>query len=752
MAPATQSPQPLRMMKNPSIRITPRPMPLATQSPFTPHPILMGGTSRHSIIKTEPYRLIVLATPMPLSAQPTVTSIITPPISSAALCDLRPWINPATSPNNGVIGGDVSLLGCGFGSPQGTSYVQLTTPATMMTSSGSYSQPPIQIEQVISWDYQKISFTIPQDVPPGSYSVAVVSGTQTSNALAMTIAPAPSANSSEPVHQVNPQTTIGIIDQTGQFKMLSPIGVLFGFPNGCCLTTDSIDAYGNPLPSGQTYASLIMNAVLPMLAYCENDNAQTNTQMQSWADDDTLNKQPGTPDGYAGRWGPLGSPVPCTSPGAGGSYAQRISWVSLNLNSGSNYLRQVVTYPGDTGVPGKIIEVVVVPFAKVQLNAVPYTIIYQPPGDVSTASLAQSVTNTVQYSAGSGMAVSNSATDGTNTCFALNLVAVNGSNCDQFSTTTANGFAQSSGASAGSTSSNTNVWPSLKNHDLIPGQYGSYWDEPFWSDQIVFLLKPEYAVFDNGGLPVYRLVPGPSGYGSLPVAMLAACATGQLAPTGHGLSTQTNPCNIGKVTLQSWEAASALQLDPFYPGGQSVDPSTIGGGTRASLVEGNSYGENGPPPGINTTYTFTASTQVDTANTFLASITSAHTTKVGGIASYSGVALSGNTSNTNSNTNSTTLTYQTSTVATTGTSTMNQAIIQDCDNTPNGSGSCAPCNACHPPISIADQFSVNIYEDDMFSSQMFVDPQAPPEPRDFSQLLNVHLPTILLRIPHPPAP
>jgi hypothetical protein len=255
--------------------------------------------------------------------------------------------------------------------------------------------------------------------------------------------------------------------------------------------------------------------------------------------------------------------------------------------------------------------VVILPAALVQLSAVPYTIIYHPPGDESTAKQSFETTYGTSLTIGENKEASNTTTvdNSESTKFSVKAawegVGFNGAWSSSWDKTTQYGF--------GTTYENTNEDKNSlgfrysrgvgADNKLIPGDgktcsptKGGDWDctnlihapeylqrQPFWEDRFVLLAHPQFAeyVFGNGQdrSVMYGADPAVVEY---TVRKLAACARGAIIHNQEQCSAQyddkylTAP-NGGPVvyknegrffTLSRAEAAHLLTLDPFYVNGQ----------------------------------------------------------------------------------------------------------------------------------------------------------------------------------------
>ena len=706
-------------------------------------------------------------------------------------------VTPTTVPQGGTVG----LRGCdvlGWGGSAGA--LQLTPTTSVATQGGVLQEAPLQIQQVHSLGGGSFSFTVPEDTLPAAYTLmAVDTGGRKSNGVPLSVVAA-----GTPSLPVSTHLDLLATDGGGAFAPLGsaspPVFTLVIGPETLTYVNyaPTPPPYANPGPPAagaspgpynwgtltsqwwpappQVLASRSTEAVLPVVVGTGSCTGSVTFSILSWTDlvpvvTDSAAAADGSPDGSVGHWQTIKRKV-FQGPGYDASGSCLVEGgnqsVRVTLHPGVNYLAFAGTQGGQTysslgpwgtfgaatstGAP--YTEVVVPALATVQLKAVPYSILYQPPGDQSTASLSRVITNTIQYGVGTSSQVSNNATDGTNTCGGLDLV-VTIQGCQGQSQSTGNGFAEAQGSSLQQEAAASNSWPIGPVSGLVPGSYGDYWHEPFWYDNFVFLVNPEYAVFDAEGRPAYDLVPGQSLHTELvPVAFLAACAAGIAAPTGPGLPAYTDPCSVpGTNDLTAQEALSVLQLDPFYPEGQSFDPSTIvdaNGQHRAQVpqISSPAYAENADLQGVSNLQSTTNSSYAGTANAVAESATISGQTTFGldlKISKILAGELTATQTSASSSTYYTTVTYQASTAAAQENSQFYSDVEGDWDNHYNPTGKAPNCPGCHDPLQPEpqSQFTINLFQDNVFGGLMFQDPAAPPPPPDYKEQMPSMLPTIL---------
>lgn len=399
----------------------------------------------------------------------------------------------------------------------------------------------------------------------------------------------------------------------------------------------------------------------------------------------------------------------------------------------------------------------VLPAAFIQMNVLPYTIVYRPPGDQSFANF------TVMQSFGTSMTVGNNTTLDNSSQFQQSYDVKNDNKVtallasieqiDQQTTMTtslwdqnvvmgtglavSNSSATSYQVQSGMMTADTGILPA---HDyVVPNTCGmngiydpssctvwppeSYQQEPFKGDIFVLLLHPQAMVWDFNGNPGVQLL-GASGFDEITVSDLIACAQS----TGWTLGN-------GTVKLSPTECNELLTLDPFYSFGQGYDPSVSG---RGFELGGGGYGRDPKMVANPSEVAFQQIFSYGTAQTTSGSATYASTvTDVIGFSWSNGLTLgyqysqyglnvgfsTGTTvtqGETQTNATSMKINYTASTVATsTNTTTINGAFGDDHDfDDPMCQQSSATCY--HPYVTA--------YIDELFGGFMFQDQAAACNP------------------------
>ncbi len=733
----------------------------------------------------------------------------------------QPAVANAT-PASTTPGGTVQIRGCGLtGSNGRTSTVTLQSTGTVISTQSGPAPESIAVTSVSSATNTGITFQVPASAPTGTYNIAV-DGTASTVPISVVAASSPSLGTSAAF-------AVGSYDpQAQQFNASGNVFQYTFFPLTAVTT-------GISPPAPQVWASLNTAATVPVLVANDrnNSNAALPVPLEVWQDQVPVQCDPHgpadtSPDGNAGHWVEVANPPQV----AAGTGETSIS-VPVTLNPGVNY----VTLGGQTGIsnygteaaenctgcsnqihqaaaaftcnttaapytnanssssayPNNMIgqwvqEIDVLPMYTVTLDAVPYSILYEPPGNQSTSNVNQAVTTTTLYKIGGGTKTSNSASDANETCWALSLavagVGPSTQNCNSQTIGSSSDFAgQWTGSTLYSLTS-TSSWPIGKVTSLVPspdpswpGSYSAWGDtyanEPFWYDGFVFLLNPQYAVYNNAGTAEFMLTPqGNTQLTTAPVtvAFLAACAAGLKSPTGPGFPAQGNPCALGNnISLTSQEALNALNLDPFYPGGQSTDPTQgcTGSTCRVQPVADSTsccYQEDTlNPVGIQYTLSTQHTSETDTNVAYTATGSNVQKTTVSVAAKESGPlslgpsggTLTGNANGSVQQTSTQTqgvgitVNYLSATILTSQQSTGVQVTLLDLDNTfpPGATASKILCQQCHAPLLPPPYapFTVDVYQDSLFGTLLFRTPGAPPAPAGVTAQAEIRklLPTIM---------
>lgn len=430
---------------------------------------------------------------------------------------------------------------------------------------------------------------------------------------------------------------------------------------------------------------------------------------------------------------------------------------------------------------------IVIPSAFVQLSAVPYTIMYEPPGDASTVRFSTKPTYGANFSISNSNEQSNSSSQehSSSTEFSLKeafFLGFQDTITGSYDTTTTQGFGLTDDQS---NASNDELAVSLglnrgPDYGLLPGDgttclaptmcstsqrkhpsaFDLYMHEPFWDDMVVLLVHPQFAYYQLGkGQTRYVMTGSVPVTANITVRNLEACRLGETVDGGE------DPCSIpysdsnltyqdGRgvgyagqpraIELTATDAANLVRLDPFYGQGQNAylpasRALSIGGShpygssnrdetqNSVDLSVDNTMGHtdtSGQTTTASTSVTTVLGTKTGAGGT--ADITQSGTDVSGAAASESLVFGEGDNNTGNSEVKTT---YADSTAVSTAKQTTASVTLNDLDNRTVGPDGSPLCKICHDPLP--DAPSASIFLDRRFGGFMFQDPSAPGLPRRF---------------------
>jgi hypothetical protein len=453
--------------------------------------------------------------------------------------------------------------------------------------------------------------------------------------------------------------------------------------------------------------------------------------------------------------------------------------LSLNLAADDSYNANAVANRFDSAV-SQPFTAIVAPNAYLQVKVLPLTIVYAAPGNTSVVSFSTHSTYNTNYNLGSSNTQTNK--DTTDASGSLNYMGKSGleggsnglkANLDfsegngetwdtQASTSVAiqNGKGTTGGAIQGIAVGYTikgnplavpgdgQVCASATNCSTLIQAPNWFANLPFWSDQFILQIHPQYAFYAFGpGVSrtvLYRAVPA---IAAPTVLQLWECATGQ---TPYGISEckiQYSDANLGSINgshpvfegstgtviLAADEAANLLELDPFY---QSMGQHPNLDATRAALISSTAYGSSLIGSTTDTPLTVSvdntqnqgSTTSGKTTYTTTVSNSRSDTTEINLGYSYSLIAsfgLSGKYSTNDKETNEVTTQteFSDSTAVSSAIVTTASVTLDDVSNQTLGASGSPTCKPCHDPLP--QKPTVNIYLDKTFGGFMFVDSAAP---------------------------
>lgn len=398
------------------------------------------------------------------------------------------------------------------------------------------------------------------------------------------------------------------------------------------------------------------------------------------------------------------------------------------------------------------------PAAFVQMKVLPFTILYRPPGDQSVGTYAVNQSFGTSMSVGDSTTIDNTKTfessfgvtdDSKVTALIASVSQADGQSATNINSwdnnvlvgkglTVSNSTTQVVSWTVGSNITDTSISPA---HDYVvpntcdSSNYSasacsvmpaeSYGREPFWADRFVLLLHPQAALWDFNGNPGLQLL-GAADFDEVSVTDLDRCARNS-NPVGWTLSNGD--------FLSPSECQDLVALDPFYGGGQWINPSVSG---RGLFIGGGAYGRDPLNPRSPASSSFSNTFSYTTAqSTNATAFYNSTVTNVIGFTWSQGVSLgyqygqyglnvgfsTGTTLTQGDKTTSSTsmkITYAASTVATTTTATQLTGTFSDDHDfyTPDCQQNSANCY--HPHVSV--------FLDELFGSYMFQDVSAACNP------------------------
>ena len=283
-------------------------------------------------------------------------------------------------------------------------------------------------------------------------------------------------------------------------------------------------------------------------------------------------------------------------------------------------------------------EIVVMPTALAQLKVLPYTLVYQPPGNASKATFSTTTSFGLRIVADSKL--------GSNQTISVDNKGAETIGASQ----TNSGFGNYLGVSIGQSYSGSTSWDKnttigtgnirdialdqntnyqitrswqVSNASLKPGSQGDYAKAPFWSDTFILLIHPQIGFWKLGGVPVISMLaaagtPASPDFFAATVRALDLCA--QLAsPYANGMQIPGTADVLSKD-----DCVQLLKLDPFYGVGQAL-PS-LSNNPRFTRVGGTDYGidpetEADLNPTLNQVVAYSSTVTSSDTGSYLAGVT-----------------------------------------------------------------------------------------------------------------------------------
>jgi hypothetical protein len=404
-------------------------------------------------------------------------------------------------------------------------------------------------------------------------------------------------------------------------------------------------------------------------------------------------------------------------------------------------------------------KVSVLPAAFVTMKALPYTIVYRPPGDKSTGTYATTNSFGTTMTTGVGTSIDNttsfmeSQSVTTNESVTALIATISAQQTASSSQTmgndingtvgtglvTANSHASTRSWTLGSASADPTILPAsgyvtpstctasnwtASACALQPAE--TYYSEPFWEDRIVLLLNPTAELWNfNAGTTMQML--GAKDYDAVSIRDLYNCYVA-------GVSQEVKLTN--GESLSPAECNDLLQLDPYYVEGQATDPSQT---NRGVPLGGNNYGGDAQNPtaagvtvGFSDVFTTSTTQTTNGSSSYMASVSSmvgfswseglSATAKESAygldIGLSAGISVAQGYQNTTGNQMK--VTYSNSTAAASSNVTTITGSFNDDHDFDTQACQAAQKN-CYSPV-------VNVYLDELFGGYMFSDPNAPKKP------------------------
>jgi N-acetylneuraminic acid mutarotase len=385
-------------------------------------------------------------------------------------------------------------------------------------------------------------------------------------------------------------------------------------------------------------------------------------------------------------------------------------------------------------------QLVVQPWALAQLKVLPYTLIYAPPGNASTASYQTSTSFGVGYTFDDKLNnTSSNAVD--NKSSEMGSVSNNGSALGKSLGGVGLGMTLSSSSAfdndtetgvgtIGETTSNTMstlqdiLSLAISDSTTIPGANGTRQTEPFNGDTFVLLVHPQVGLWQIGGQPVVSLLaargtPANPDFFETTVADLTPCANGTGPYASGGALANGMPIPGVSDVLTSAECSELLSIDVLATTGQSFpgvssNPRFIAQGATNYGVDPSSLTDDKVT--IQQMLTTTTVSSAQTNSSYNATVTDVVQSSSSFGANASGYGF--NIGDTLTNT-------ETQTTKTTWTVTLNTTQTATAASSVTVTGTLDDHHGLMGTTALPYQPYVQLYQDSVFGSLVFVDPTAP---------------------------
>jgi hypothetical protein len=411
------------------------------------------------------------------------------------------------------------------------------------------------------------------------------------------------------------------------------------------------------------------------------------------------------------------------------------------------------------------LTVVRAPTARLQLKVLPYTILYQPPGDESRTTVTMMEQFTTNFSLNNENDQSSKSTTADNDEIKAGMtlgyegegakVGASVGTTQTWDNSTEYGFGTTSTDKGTNQAINSfsYTWSPDPIDTLIPGSGetctsetncatpianpNAYELEPFWRDVFVLLVHPQFATWEQlAGSQLTVMTAAVPVVANITVADLAACAGGEEPIPGidqcaipysddnlvaKGGKSVVYRGTENKVVLTKKEASNLLALDPFFGHGQGAELDV----TRVTKIESPNYGARvgNSPVQQSINVSNTSGHEQDTSGTteYDATVTSVIGTSTSFGLSLTlpilGDSLSVGDTVTDTGSTETKLTYGNSSAVSSTKTTTAIGLLDDSDNVYGKDPK------FHGPLP--KQPSVNVFLDKRFGGFMYQDPYAP---------------------------
>jgi hypothetical protein len=381
------------------------------------------------------------------------------------------------------------------------------------------------------------------------------------------------------------------------------------------------------------------------------------------------------------------------------------------------------------------VNVIVLPVALMQLKVIPFTIMYVPPGNASQASVTMTTTYTTTETAGAStqMDNTNKQDDWTqqeqklhagNTIFDLLGGQFDLSSSEKWDHSTTIATGQQASLSRSDTVSTATALtlgigpPPSGSVDPQPGAGGTFQNAAFWNDLIVVIPRPQFGLWDFYGVMSMQMLgaasPGDDPHFPIRLRDLDACAN-SAAPFANGF-----PLRDTTVTLNAADCQALAALDPFWGKGQSADISA-----RAKQIGVYPYGVDPNDPvkvpgfvNIADSWDQKSSTTDSKTTTYKSTVEEVHSSQ-----GSEGLKVSLGDDKSGGGSLQMTFSY--------GSSLTNSAamgIVYSSSTTQTNDNALQVTGNVKDTLNRGNQPYVEIWQDDLFDTPMYRDPDAPSAP------------------------